>query len=72
MVLRSDRVCPPRLQREAADLLGARVVEADADHDLPVADPSRYAHLTARALEHLDEQIAAGRGRDDGPGSPAT
>ena len=68
-LLRSDRVCPPRLQREAADLLGARVVETDADHDLPVADPARYAHLTARALDHVDEQIAAGRRRHDGPGS---
>lgn len=69
MVLRSDRVCPPRLQREAAALLDARVIEADADHDLPVADPERYAHLTARALDHVTDLIADERGRHDGPDS---
>lgn len=68
-VLRSDRVCPPRLQREAAALLGARVIETDADHDLPVADPERYAHLTARALDHIVDLVADEGGRPDGAGS---
>ncbi|GAA1887845.1 hypothetical protein GCM10009773_15030 [Williamsia serinedens] len=67
-LMRSDRVCPPRLQREAAELLGARLVETEADHDLPVADPARYAHLTARALDLLDELMDGPRDRHDGRG----
>ncbi|GAA2066158.1 hypothetical protein GCM10009722_30360 [Williamsia deligens] len=67
-LLRSDRVCPPRLQREAARLLSAHVIEADADHDLPVADPDRYVRLTASALDHIDRRIRDGAGPRTGPG----
>ncbi|MBY4208016.1 hypothetical protein HQO44_16230 [Rhodococcus fascians] len=39
LVLAADRVCPPVLLTEAAELLGAHIIRVDADPDVPVADP---------------------------------
>ncbi|WP_080737438.1 alpha/beta fold hydrolase [Rhodococcoides fascians] len=56
LVLTADRVCPPVLQNEAAELLGAHVFRVDADHDVPVADPAKFARATEKALRWVDSQ----------------
>ncbi|WP_415977275.1 alpha/beta fold hydrolase [Rhodococcus sp. 077-4] len=56
LVLAADRVCPPVLQIEAAELLGAHVIRLDADHDVPVADPAKFAHATEEALRWVDSE----------------
>ncbi|WP_253660072.1 alpha/beta fold hydrolase [Williamsia maris] len=58
LVLKADRVCPPKLQRETAKLLRGRRFDLEADHDLPVADPSAYASITDEALRWVFGSIA--------------
>ena len=53
VLLTSDRVCVPALQRELAQGLAAHVVAVDADHDLPIVDPAAYADATLRAVTHV-------------------
>ncbi|GGF37554.1 alpha/beta fold hydrolase [Williamsia phyllosphaerae] len=58
VALTADRVCPPQLQRETAELLRARRFDIRADHDLPVADPRAYASITDEALAWVFDAIA--------------
>ncbi|WP_109509655.1 alpha/beta fold hydrolase [Nocardioides speluncae] len=51
VLLTGDRLCRPPLQRAAARALGATVVEVEADHNLPLADPSTYAAATLAAIK---------------------
>lgn len=53
VVFGRDRVCPPYLQREVAEQLGAQVIEIAADHDLPVVDPAAFARVTREALDRI-------------------
>lgn len=59
VVLAGDRVCPPGLQREAAHHLGAHIIQVEADHDLPVADPVTFARATEEALRWVDSRRLA-------------
>ncbi|MFB7719520.1 alpha/beta fold hydrolase [Nocardia sp. NPDC056100] len=52
-----DRLCPPIAQRDLADRLGIPVVEIGTDHDLPIAQPDRYADLTVSAVLRVAETI---------------
>ncbi len=58
VVLTADRVCPPQLQRETANLLHGRRFDLQADHDLPVADPRAYARITDTALRWVFDSTA--------------
>ena len=53
VLLRDDRVCRPKLQREAANALRATPIEIDADHDAPLTQPEAYANATLRAITAL-------------------
>ncbi|MGV8871251.1 MAG: alpha/beta fold hydrolase [Rhodococcus sp. (in: high G+C Gram-positive bacteria)] len=52
-----DRICPPVLQREAAGLLDAHVIEVDADHDMPFVAPETYARATEEALLWMYDRL---------------
>jgi len=56
LITTRDRLVRPARQRELAEALHARVVEVDADHDLPVSKAAEYADLTRRAVDTLAER----------------
>ena len=45
LITTSDRLVRPSKQRELAEALNAHVIEADADHDLPLVKSDEYARL---------------------------
>jgi pimeloyl-ACP methyl ester carboxylesterase len=51
LVTTRDRLVQLAKQRELADVLGASVLEIDADHDAPLARGSEYAALTRLAVD---------------------
>jgi len=53
VVTTRDHLVRPVRQRELAEVLGASVLEADADHDLPLADGDEYARLTRLAVDRV-------------------
>ncbi|SEA61017.1 MULTISPECIES: alpha/beta hydrolase [unclassified Mycobacterium] len=61
LVLARDHVCHPQLQRELAELLGAHVTTLDADHDLPITHPERYAESLVAAVGRLDRRLNSGQ-----------
>ncbi|MFI9508133.1 alpha/beta fold hydrolase [Nocardia sp. NPDC052566] len=48
-----DGAVPPKDQWELADLLGARVFELNAAHDVFLTDPATYTAATIAAIEHV-------------------
>jgi hypothetical protein len=61
VLLTSDRLCHPTMQAELAELLGAYVTTLDADHDVVITDPARYANSVVSAVVRLDDRLASGR-----------
>lgn len=53
VVTARDRAVPPCDQRLMATLLGAAVMEIDADHDVFLTDPDTYVDATVAAAERL-------------------
>jgi pimeloyl-ACP methyl ester carboxylesterase len=51
LITARDRLVRPAKQRELAEALHARVIEIDADHDLPLVRGGEYAHLTRLAVD---------------------
>ena len=51
LITTSDRLVRPSKQRELAEALHAHVIEADADHDLPLVRSNEYARLTKQAID---------------------
>src|SRR5215467_13596090 len=51
LITTSDRLVRPAKQRELAEALHAHVIEADADHDLPLVNGEEYARLTKLAVD---------------------
>jgi pimeloyl-ACP methyl ester carboxylesterase len=68
LVTTRDRLVRPAKQRELAAALNARVIEIDADHDLPLARSADYARLTRLAVD----TVAATAFADDPSFAPAT
>jgi 3-oxoadipate enol-lactonase len=66
LITTSDRLVRPAKQRELAEALHARVIEVDADHDLPLTNGDEYARLTKLAVDTA--AAAAGlKARADSP-----
>ena len=65
LITTSDRLVRPAKQRELAEALHARVIEVDADHDLPLVNGDEYARLTKLAVD------TAAAGLKARAGSPA-
>lgn len=59
LVTTRDHLVRPARQRELAQVLGASVLEVDADHDLPLADGGEYARLTRLAVDGVAAATAA-------------
>jgi 3-oxoadipate enol-lactonase len=53
LVTMRDHLVRPAKQRELAQVLGASVLEIDADHDLPLADGAEYGRLTRLAVDRV-------------------
>lgn len=51
LVTTRDLLVRPAKQRELAEALGAKVIEIDADHDLPLVRGAEYARLTRLAVD---------------------
>jgi pimeloyl-ACP methyl ester carboxylesterase len=51
LITTRDRLVRPSKQRELAEVLHARVIEIDADHDLPLVKGDEYARLTKLAVD---------------------
>jgi pimeloyl-ACP methyl ester carboxylesterase len=51
LITTRDRLVRPSKQRELAEALHARVIEIDADHDLPLVKGDEYARLTKLAVD---------------------
>jgi pimeloyl-ACP methyl ester carboxylesterase len=51
LITTRDRLVRPSKQRELAEALHARVIETDADHDLPLAQGDEYGRLTRLAVD---------------------
>jgi len=68
LVTTRDRLVRPAKQRELAAALNARVIEIDADHDLPLARSADYARLTRLAVD----TVAATAFANDSSFAPAT
>jgi pimeloyl-ACP methyl ester carboxylesterase len=68
LVTTRDRLVRPAKQRELAAALNARVIEIDADHDLPLARSADYARLTRLAVD----TVAATAFANDPSFAPAT
>jgi 3-oxoadipate enol-lactonase len=68
LVTTRDRLVRPAKQRELAAALNARVIEIDADHDLPLARSADYARLTRLAVD----TVAATAFANDPSSAPAT
>lgn len=66
LVTTRDRLVRPAKQRQLAETLGARVIEIEADHDLPLVNGADYARLTRLAVDTA--AAAAGRGAARPPG----
>ena len=47
--------------RELAEVLGASVLEIDADHDAPLARGDEYRALTQRAVDTVTAGLTPGR-----------
>jgi pimeloyl-ACP methyl ester carboxylesterase len=60
LVTTRDRLVRPAKQRQLAEALHARVIEIEADHDLPLVNGADYARLTRLAVDTA--AAAAGRG----------
>jgi 3-oxoadipate enol-lactonase len=58
LITTRDRLVRPAKQRELAEALHAHVIEAEADHDLPLVNGTEYARLTRLAVD----TVAAGAG----------
>jgi pimeloyl-ACP methyl ester carboxylesterase len=56
-----DRLCPPRLQREAAAALNARIFEVPSDHDAPLAMGPAFVDAAVAALDHVSPSGATSR-----------
>jgi len=69
LITASDRLVRPARQRELAEALHARVIEIDADHDLPLVKSADYARLTRLAVDTVAAAASVG-GRDDGMSRP--
>jgi 3-oxoadipate enol-lactonase len=66
LITTSDRLVRRSKQRELAEALHARVIEVDADHDLPLVKGGQYARLTKLAVD----TAAAAAGLKAPSGSP--
>jgi 3-oxoadipate enol-lactonase len=53
LITTRDRLVRPAKQRELAAALRARVLEIDADHDLPLVKGDEYARLTRLAVDKV-------------------
>jgi pimeloyl-ACP methyl ester carboxylesterase len=53
LVTTRDHLVRPAKQRELAEALRARVLEIDADHDLPLVNGGEYARLTRIAVDQV-------------------
>jgi len=53
LVTTRDRLVRPAKQRELAEALRARLLEIDADHDLPLVKGGEYARLTRLAVDSV-------------------
>lgn len=53
VVTTRDRLVPPHKQRALAEAVRAHVVEIDADHFVPLAQPREFADATRRAVDHV-------------------
>jgi hypothetical protein len=51
LITTRDQLVRPSKQRELAEALRARVIEVDADHDLPLVRGEEYARLTRLAVD---------------------
>lgn len=51
LITTRDRLVRPSKQRELAEALHARVIETDADHDLPLVQGDEYGRLTRLAVD---------------------
>jgi len=51
LITTSDRLVRPAKQRELAEALHAHVIEADADHDLPLVNGEEYTRLTKLTVD---------------------
>lgn len=55
LVTTRDRLVRPAKQRELARVLGADVLEADANHDMPLTKGAEYARLTRLLVDRVAE-----------------
>lgn len=60
LITTRDRLVRPAKQRELAETLNARVIEIDADHDLPLVKGADYARLTRLAVDTVAATASAG------------
>jgi pimeloyl-ACP methyl ester carboxylesterase len=60
LVTTRDALVQPAKQRELAKVLGADVVEIDADHDLPLAKGAAYARLTRLQADRVTAAARTG------------
>ena len=51
LITTGDRLVRPAKQQALAEALHAQVIEADADHDLPLVKSDEYARLTKLAVD---------------------
>ncbi|NMN95873.1 alpha/beta fold hydrolase [Antrihabitans stalactiti] len=63
LLLAGDRLCRPHLQRELAEVLGARITEVEANHDLPITNPEWFAELMIDAVAELTDRISRQQSR---------
>lgn len=74
LITTRDRLVRPAKQRQLAAALDARVIEIEADHDLPLVNGADYARLTRLAVDTVAAAAsrrtarAPGQGRGWGPG----
>jgi hypothetical protein len=60
LITTRDRLVRPAKQRELAEALHARVIEIDADHDLPLVKGADYARLTRLAVDTVAAAASVG------------
>lgn len=68
LVTTRDRLVRPAKQRQLAEVLSARVLQVDADHDLPLAKGGAYRRLTRLAVDRVAAAsglVPPGMGGDD-------